>query len=537
MKRIVLLCELPKGNSVESRTLALPADWLLRRLHPALAAAFPDLASHSVVAYSDPKNHRGCGGGHYPDPHLDWKDGMTLAIRLSDAFADEGNQVACRSCELHGDGEAELALTVLRPDEGRGPECLHAEGPESGTGKPDPDAINRALRRMARDPDAPDELDEYDDSLLDFFSELDDSFRTELKWRSPALAPKPHPEPLALDDTPADPALHRRACELARRVWDLAPWKTLPEGKPVVLRLPDGRERVLSVMGELGEYRALAFYPDAAVFQVFESIARDRAPFGPNHFFTFWHWQLAFLKTADLLPAEAAAVKASGVKFARGALPSFETFAPGFMPKAAGGRELADLVPLLEDAVALFSDSRAMSTVATALHQPGFVHVWKRNARGVLQLSQAHRSDDLRFPFALPPKLLDRIRALPLSNAVVSFGELVLPAGEKNGRTVVRRLLLAADETRALPFPPDLGESAESARLFQPADLLANLANALLRPPFGFFPSRLASPCDFMALFLRRLAELRGPDARFDPDAECPVLEEWHARISSSLGL
>lgn len=538
MKRIVLLCERLQGNSLESRTLALPADWLLRRLHPAIIAAFYDLTSHSIVAYSDPKNHRGCGGGHYPDPHSDWKDGMTLAYPLSDVFADEGNQIACRSCELHGDGESELAITVLRPDEGDGPECLYAVGPESGPDKPNLAAINRALRKMAKDPDAPDELDEYDESLLDLFAELDNPFRAELKWRSPALSPKPHPEPFALDDTPADPALHRRACELARRVWDLAPWETLTEDKPVAIRLPDGRERILSVMGALGKYRALAFYPDAAVYQVFQRISEDHSPFGGNHFFSFWHWQLAFLKTGELLPGEAAAVKASGVKFARGALPSFETFAPGFMPKAAGGRELADLVSLLEDAVALFSNSRTMSTVATAFHQADFIHVWKRNAHGVLQLSQAHRPVELRFPFALPPKLLDQIRALPLRDAVVSFGELAIPIGGKNERRFVHRLLLVADETRGLPVPPDPASlHEETPRLFQPADLLSSIARTLLRPPLGYFPSRLASPCDFMAFFLRRLAELRGPDARFDPDADCPVLEEWHASLSSGLGL
>ncbi len=539
MKRIVLCLRRPRGKSVWTRTLALPADWTLRHLFDAILSSFPDLFHCGAIAFTDAAHGRSCGGALEPDDDVDWDDGMTMDWPLRQAFPDDGDTVACRCSEEGGNGSCvDFPITRLRSDTGPAPECLEAAGPASGRDKPVAEDIDDDLSTIQARFSAPDSDDPF---LHAFAAPPHHPPRTNPPWRSPDLPPPPPPaEPLALDDSPAVPALHRRACELARRVWDLAPWNFLEENIPVALPLPGERERILSVMGHSGEYRSLAFYPALSTLHALHSLNPFRAPFGPNYLFSFWHWQLAFLKTPELHPGQSAAVKASGVKFPRGHLPSFETVAPGFLQHPAGGRELADLAELLDAAVDLFSDDDAMDVLLRQPPAPGAVHLWARPSPDApRRLSPATRPVELRFPLDLPPLLLAGIRALPLDDRLVSFGEISLPMGKPPRRRCCRHIVFAADETNGLVIPPQTGFDDDDdvpPTLYHPANLLADIAKTLLRSPIKCFPSRLASPCDFMALFLRRLAELRGGGARFDSHAPCDKLLEFHSALSSALG-
>ena len=535
MKRLILCIERAKGKKLQTRVVALPAEWTLRQLHGTITAAFSEFYGSTVIAYADLVRQRGCGGSLTPDPRSDWEEGMSLEETLGKVFAKKGDLLVCRCSREFGEGEADFAVEFLRADEGEWPECLAADGPNSGPHKPDMVLINTRLQEIR---DGSGGADGDASRAEGLFGSVRTGMslepRCELLWQPPERPAAE--EEVTLDDSPVAPALYRRACELARRVWDLAPWEQLEEIQPVVLRLSGGRERILSVLGSMGEYRALAFYPDLSVFNVFQSIVPAHAPFGLNHFFAFRHWQVAFLKTPELLPGEAAAVKASGVKFARGALPSFESFAPGFMPWRAGGREMGDMVELLEAAVALFGDPRAMGELADLVNVPGEVHVWERGAGGAWQLSPSTRPMALRWSLDLPPDLLERIRALPVKEGLAAFGDLIMPVGKKTERGMAARVVLCVDERTGFVATSMASEDGGTPRLSRPSDLLEKVAEALLKMPYGFFPSRLASPCDFMAIFLRRLAELRGGGVRFDAEEACPALLACHADFERMLG-
>lgn len=551
MTRLVLEFRRIQTKSPQTRTLALPADWTLRHLFDAILSAYsdPEVLDCDQISFADSAHHRSCGGFFEPHPDLDWSKGMSMEWPLSDVFSDPGTIVACRCVDAFADSSAVFSIALLRSDDGDAPECLEAVGPKSGPFKPRCAQINKELRSIPslHEPaETGDEDDSGEDDGEDDGQRLDslyDTFlppRGKILWRSPLLPPPPPPaEDLQLDDSPVDPALHRRACELARRVWVLAPWNGLEEEALVAFRLRDGRERILSVMGHVGEYHALAFYPDLPTFEAIHAISPARTPFGPNHLLAFWQWQLAFLKKSELLPGEADAVKASGVPFARGHLPSFECMAPGFLPHPAGGRELADLVDLLESAVALFSDAKAMAALRRHRPAPGAVLRWANSDGAFGRLVPETRPVELRFPFDLPPNLLLQLHALPLQDRLVSFGEIAMPVGGgKSPRQAVRPLVLAVDEQTGFAMKPQFGKTDDDAppALFRPADLLADIARTILASPLNAFPARLASPGDFMALFLRRLAELRGDGVRFDPDAPCHTLLEFHDQISSVLG-
>jgi hypothetical protein len=540
MKRIVLFCRRAQTKSPQTRTLALPANWNLADLFAALLAVYPDLIDCTEFVFADSAHGRSCGGSLLSDDAKIWSKGMDLDWPIENVFFQAGSALACRcSCDWEG-VSAVFSISCLLTDDGDGPECLDAVGPKSGPFKPNRRQIATELvaihnvhnnpNSAIRDDGGAEEMEDDENSFPSFS-------RKELLWRSPDLPPPPPPaEPLALDDSPADPALHRRACELARRVLDLAPWESLEEDATVLLRLPDGRERVLSVLGNLGEYLALAFYPDLATFEAIHSIGPDHSPFGPNHLHAFWQWHVTFLKTPELLPGEAAAVKASGLKFPRGRLPSFEAMAPGFVPHPAGGRELADLVALLESSVALFSDSAAMGALAADRPAPGKTHLWTRRDGASWGLVPETRPCELRFPFDLPPDLLARLRALPVEDRLLSFGEMFMPIGKKSQRRFLHPVVLAVDETRGFAIPPVFGKTDETAPpLFRPADYLALVARTLLRAPHPCFPSRLASPSDFMAFFLRRLVDLRGDGVRFAPQAPCPNLMDFAESLGVAL--
>ena len=141
----------------------------------------------------------------------------------------------------------------------------------------------------------------------------------------------------------------------------------------------------------------------------------------------------------------------------------------------------------------------------------------------------------MRWSLELPPDLLERIRALPVKEGLASFGDTIMPIGKKSKRGMAGWVVFGIDEKSGFATPSMFAED-EKPHLFRPADLLEKMAHVLLKMPLGYFPNRLASPCDFMAIFLRRLAELRGGGVRFDAKETCPALLRFHADFERMMG-
>lgn len=522
MKRLLLLCREQAAPSLRSCTIAVPAGVPLSTLHALLRDAFG--SDTCAFAFSLP-NGASCS---CTATGSEKENGLSSLDSLGAVLARDGDSLVCR----FGTGRKAPAVSVERTgkDTGKDSECLEVSGGFGGT----PEDITSRMHGEWTEEEVDAILDEWIDRKTG--ESLPEPPPRALDWRAPDDT-QPSAGTFALDDSPVPPELFRRACELAARVWKLAPWKEMEESDIAAIRLADGRERILSVMGIDGKHHALAFYPDYATYRAIRAAATHPDEEGIAMFFSLWQWQLMFSATPQLLPGEAAAVKASGVRFARGHLPSFEAFAPGFTAWRAGGREMADLVEFLEAAIALFGDADALErTYSDGNDDAAEIPVWSRAADGAWRLAFEPREPCLRFPLDLPDDLLEKLRALPVRERTMSFSELAWPVVRSSARQSVARMVLAADEGSGFLLPPSLPKETE-AHLYRPCEAMAELARAILASPFKDFPKRLASKSPLLAVLLARLAELRGDGAKYDADASCRHILAFRRELSRKIGL
>ena len=312
----------------------------------------------------------------------------------------------------------------------------------------------------------------------------------------------------------------------------------MEESDIAAIRLADGRERILSVMGNIGAHQALAFYPDYATYRAIRAAATHPGESVIETFFSLWQWQLMFSQTQQLLPGEATAIKASGVRFARGHLPSFEVYAPGFEAWRVGGREMEDIIEALEAAIALFKDDGALEqTFSDGRDAADAIPVWSRGTDGAWRMTREPREPCLRFPLDLPDDLLAEIRALSVLDRTMSFAELAIPIGKKSARVSIGRVILAADEGSGYLLQPVFPATEDARHLYRPGEAMEQLARLILAAPFRYFPKRLASESPWLAMLLARLAELRGGGAKYDPEAPCQKVLAFRRQIADKFGV
>ncbi|MBR6022711.1 MAG: hypothetical protein IK066_09900 [Kiritimatiellae bacterium] len=352
----------------------------------------------------------------------------------------------------------------------------------------------------------------------------------ELPWKDPSVdsAGAFGTERPQLDDTPREAEDERRFYELAKKVWDAAPWEELPETDVVAIPLSNGRKRYMSVMGARGEYRALAFYPDFATFAAIHRLSSaEDALWSMPALVSMWQWQVAFLSKRELLPGEAESIRASGVKFPRGVHPAATAWTPGFMPGRPGGRELRELNEAMEAALEFFDDPIHLETpIVDEFKGTATVGTWKTSPEtGRRELGEEEASAAFRCPLNLPPDLLARFRALPVAKKTRwSLGEVTGTAEPGPGMTrePMDRWLILLDER--LPTPPVGPFRQNRERAFQFSDLLAAYAEMMVKE--GVVAGKLSSLGGVSGLVARRLAELHPGGVKYDAKYHSQRLEE-----------
>lgn len=150
------------------------------------------------------------------------------------------------------------------------------------------------------------------------------------------IAPDTH-EPLS-DDQPEPEELllpsHDEAkalCSLAAQIRELAPWQWMQETDVFGVEDPDtGEIGFVSVMGNVGEYEAVAVYPGAEGLYGFIDFQSDPSA-TPDRLMEIPQLQLAFSEPKFLEKRDRELLKGVGLKFT-GARPVFRSYRPGYLP-------------------------------------------------------------------------------------------------------------------------------------------------------------------------------------------------------------
>jgi hypothetical protein len=138
---------------------------------------------------------------------------------------------------------------------------------------------------------------------------------------------KPEPEELLLSSH--DEA--RTLCNLAAEIKALSPWQWMQETDVFGVEDPEtGEIGFVSVMGNVGEYEAVAVYPGAEGIYGFLDFQTDPSA-SPDRLLEIPQVQVSFSESKFLEKRDRELLKSSGLKFT-GPRPLFRSYRPGFLP-------------------------------------------------------------------------------------------------------------------------------------------------------------------------------------------------------------
>ncbi|MBR4171850.1 MAG: hypothetical protein IKR48_09375 [Kiritimatiellae bacterium] len=255
------------------------------------------------------------------------------------------------------------------------------------------------------------------------------------------------PKPVVIDNVKPSPEQLRKAYELALKLWELAPWDMpMGENQLLVIKRANGRKSVLSVMGEYGEHRAVAIYPRVSSYCLISAIDPYDNLSLQDAFFSIRQTQVAFVKAANLLNGERAAIKASGVKFPRGVNPSLLSYIPGYDSERMGANELAEAM----DAIQVFLDffkTHSAEDINLIDQEGDLVSVWYEAPDGTWTFGEEEFSPNPDTIINVSADLLDKVAKLPVNKKFrLEIGALPIPCGKSDsGHHLMGRLMIAVD--------------------------------------------------------------------------------------------
>jgi hypothetical protein len=120
-------------------------------------------------------------------------------------------------------------------------------------------------------------------------------------------------------------------CNLAADIKALAPWTWMQETDVFGIESPDtGEIGFVSIMGNVGEYEAVAVYPGAEGIFGFIDFQADQSA-TPDRLIEIPQIQVSFSQLKFLEKRDRELLKGSGLKF-KGSRPQFRSYHPGYLP-------------------------------------------------------------------------------------------------------------------------------------------------------------------------------------------------------------
>jgi hypothetical protein len=217
----------------------------------------------------------------------------------------------------------------------------------------------------------------------------------------------------------------------------LAPWEWMEDSDLFGVRDPEtGEVYYVSVMGNLGGHLAVAAYPGAEGLAGFWSMQQEMLGLNPEALLLIPQLQASFEDRNVLTDRDRRVIKEMGLKFrGRQSWPQFRSWRPAHVPWYLEDREARVLAIVLEqvlDVAPRFGDSPDL------LLPPSDTYL----VRTVREVDGVRLWEDRRETAATPPDdivieidagLIDHLRRLPLSKAVVEIGVTMLPAPVQDG--------------------------------------------------------------------------------------------------------
>ena len=242
-----------------------------------------------------------------------------------------------------------------------------------------------------------------------------------------------------------------RLYDLADELYLRAPWQWMEETHLIALRHPQtGEVGYLSVMGQLGDHRALALYLGDDAIERFNRMNSDdpgTQQDGMRLVLESRHLQLSFNERAHLSKTDLAEIKALGRKYRGEAWPKMRSFHPGIVAERISEAEAVWLTLAVEQLFAVAPRLRSAPDQTIRTHDHG-VQILSRQQTPLgewVDVWMPHHIAEFVFPS--PPcdaALAAKVKAQPKSAAILClFTLLPNPVGKQGGRCVYPYLLLA----------------------------------------------------------------------------------------------
>ena len=331
----------------------------------------------------------------------------------------------------------------------------------------------------------------------------------------------------------------RRLYELAAKVRAMEPWLWMEETDIFGVQDVDSRDSVfVSVMGLLGEYRAIAVYPGAKALTQFWQMQRapDRESIA-DMLCAIHHAHAAFGKKSDLEREEKGLIETLGLKF-KGASgwPYFRSFRPGWFPWMVDAQEARWLAlaleQLLDVAPRVQKDRRLLGTggadrryLVRVPSGDGPQVVWQDTQRVCPPEAPTVR-------VSVPNALLDAVRAMEASG--LTFELDVTPSfmavGEKGNRPQTPYMMMAVEPTSGFILGVEMltvEATIEDMWVQVPAKFLEMVRRNQMRP------ARVALRTPWVFMVMKGLCKDLGIE--IEPDAELRSLRAAQRSMERSL--
>jgi len=258
-------------------------------------------------------------------------------------------------------------------------------------------------------------------------------------------------------------ALH----DLAARLHDLAPWDWMQEDQIIRLIHPDtGEHGHISIMGSMGEHRALALYIGAEALARFHFMNSDDPsdPAIPKAdlmalILETRQLQCSYGTRSELRPDELSEIKKLGRKYRGDNWPMFRSFHPGRAPGPLDEAERAWLAHAIEQLMTV-APALKIDPLGDARLIDGGLDILTRRQTGGTWESCWTELDDYTFewPVPAPDEIdLEKIKALDrLTDIECLFQLMPSPIGRSAADAVFPYLAITADRKSGLILGTDL---------------------------------------------------------------------------------
>lgn len=310
-------------------------------------------------------------------------------------------------------------------------------------------------------------------------------------------------------------------CSLAADICDMEPWLDLSEEQLIAVRArPKAEPDFISVLGALGEHRAVHVYPGVAGYSWYQAVLESKEP-SRLMMADCEALELAYPAPLEITDLDMDVIRGCRFGSYRRAF-QFRSVRRGYAPWYITDDEGKRLAVCLEALMAL---------IRSPIFEAHGEQMWDDNNASLPMLTKTKGAWSVA-PLSVGitrvdvPRLwldeqeVDRLRRLPKSGAVC-VGDSIMPglAGMENERPTVLNLLVVLDARSGYAYPPDLR---------QPGEPLAAAGARVLAEAIRTrqaVPDRVLVTDEQFATGLAELAKALGFEIRLK--SHVPVLDEF----------